>query len=352
MKRTLLAAAALMAFAGVASAQSSVNIGGILDVAARSVSNPGGALKTLSPDGLQTSRFIVRGVEDIGGGMRASFWLEGAVSVDSGGGASGGAPGATGGGHTWQRRSTVSLSGSFGEIRLGRDYTSTFWTHVLFDPFNLAGVANQANLMTSTKMATPVNSGGTTLLRANNMIGYFLPGNLGGIYGQFNVAAGEGVTGNKYIGGRLGYAKGPLNVAFAYGVTDKTGTMTDDMKAWNLGGSYDLGFMRVLGQYHNYSSGGRTLKNAMLGAVVPVGASSFKASYSRSGDFRAATQLGLGYQYDLSKRTALYTTYSRVKNKAGADFTASGSGRAIAATGAGSTGFTSTGYEAGVRHSF
>jgi len=352
MKRSLLAVAAMMAFAGAASAQSSVNIGGILDVAARSVSNPGGALKTLSPDGLQTSRFIFRGVEDLGGGLRASFWLEGALALDSGGGASGGAPGATGGGLTWQRRSTVSLSGSFGEVRLGRDYTSTFWTHVLFDPFNVAGVASQLNLMTSTKMPTPVNSGGTTILRSNNMIGYFLPGNLGGVYGQFNVAAGEGVTGNKYIGGRLGYAAGPVNVAFAYGVTDKTGTMLDDMKAWNLGASYDLGFMRVMGQYHSYKYNGRELKNAMLGTVVPFGASSFKASYGRTGDFRAATQVGLGYQYDLSKRTALYTHYSRVKNKAGADFTASGSGRAIAATGINATGFSSTGYEFGVRHSF
>ncbi len=352
MKRSLLAAAALVAVAGAAQAQSSVTIGGILDVAARSVKNPAGTLYSLSPDAHQTSRFIVRGVEDLGGGLRASFWLESALSIDSGGASSGGAPGAAGGGLTWQRRSTVSLSGGFGELRLGRDYTSTFWTHVLFDPFNVAGVASQLNLLSSSKMTTPANSLGTTLLRSNNMIGYFLPGGLGGLYGQVNVAAGEGAQGNKYVGGRIGYAAGPANIAFAYGVTEKTGLMIDDLTAWNVGASYDLGVIKLMGQYHSYKYSNRELKNAMIGGIVPLGASSVKFSYARSGDYRSADQIGLGYQYDLSKRTALFTHYSRVKNKAGADFTASGSGPAIAAAGANATGFTSTGYEFGVRHSF
>jgi predicted porin len=338
MKRTLLATAAMMAFAGVASAQSSVNIGGIIDVAARSVSNPAGSIKSLSPDGLQTSRLIFRGVEDLGGGMRASFHLESPISIDDGNAA----------GVNWTRRSTVSLTGGFGEIRLGRDYTSTFWTHVLFDPFNLAGVASQANLMSSTNMTTPVSSGGTTLLRASNMIGYFLPANLGGIYGQLNVAAGEGATGNKYIGGRLGYASGPFDIAFAYGITDKTGTMLDDLTAWNLGASYNLGFVRLMGQYHSYKYNGREFNNAMIGGVIPVGANNVKFSYAKAGDFRQATQLGLGYQHNLSKRTALYTNYSRVSNKAGANFTASNRGPGVGTA----TGFNSTGYEFGVRHSF
>ena len=352
MKRTLLAVAAMMTFAGVASAQSSVNIGGIIDLAARSVSNPGGSIKTLSPEGLQSNRFIVRAVEDLGGGMRASFWLEAAIAPDTGGGTAAVGPGAPAGGLTWQRRSTLSLSGSFGEIRLGRDYTPTFWTHTLFDPFNTVGVAAQTNLMASSKMGTPVNSFATTLVRSNNSIGYFLPGGLGGVYGQFMVAAGEGATGNKHIGGRIGYAAGPVNVAFAYGITDRTGAMLDDLTAYNFGGSYNLGFMRLIGQYHSYKYNGRELKNAVAGFTAPFGASTVKFTYGRTGDFRSATQIGLGYQYDLSKRTALYTNYGRVNNKAGSDFTASGSGRAILAAGAGSTGFTSTGYEFGVRHSF
>lgn len=348
MKKSLLALAALTAFAGAASAQSSVTIGGIVDLAARSVKNPAGELKTLSPEGMQSNRLIFRGTEDMGGGLRAGFWLEAAIAPDTGGGASGGAPGATGGGLTWQRRATVSVMGKFGEIRLGRDYTPTFWTHTLFDPFNTVGVASQTNLMGSANMATPVNSGAGTLVRANNTIGYFLPSGLGGLYGQVMVAAGEGATGNKYMGGRLGYAAGPVNVAVAYGITSKTGTMLDDLTAFNVGGSYNLGFMTLIGQYHEYKYFGSKLKNSVAAATVPFGASTLKFTYGKTGGFRSATQIGLGYQYDLSKRTALYSNFSQVDNNTGSNFTASGSGLGTGTA----TGFKSTGYEFGVRHAF
>lgn len=342
MKRSLLAMAAMMAVAGVASAQSSVNIGGIIDLAARSVKNPGGEVKTLSPEGSASNRLIVRAVEDMGGGLRASFWLEAAIAPDTGGGSANVAPGATAGGLTWTRRSTVSLAGGWGEIRLGRDYTPTFWTHTLFDPFSTVGVAAQNNIITI--------PGGlaTTLVRADNNIGYFLPGGLGGIYGQFNVAAGEGRTGNKYMGGRLGYAAGPINIAFAYGITDKTGPMVDDVTAYNIGASYNLGFMTLLGQYHSYEYNGAELKNVTIAGTIPLGASMVKFTYGKTSDFRKATQIGVGYMYNLSKRTALYTQYSQVDNEAGSSFTASGSGRAPGSA----TGFKSTGYEFGMRHSF
>lgn len=345
MKRSLLAMAALMTIAGAASAQSSVNIGGIIDLAARSVKNPGGTVQTLSPEGAASNRLIFRAVEDLGGGLRASFWLEAPIAPDTGGGTANVAPGAAPGGLAWTRRSTVSLSGGWGEIRLGRDYTPTFWTHTLFDPYNTVGVAAQTNII-----AIP---GGlaTTLVRADNMIGYFLPGGLGGLYGQFNVAAGEGRTGNKYIGGRIGYAAGPVNVAFAYGVTDKTGTMLDDAKGYNFGGSYDLGFVKLIGQYHSYKYNGAELKNVTVAGVIPFGASSIKLTYGKTSEFREATQIGVGYQYDLSKRTALYGTVAQVDNEAGSGFTASASGVAPTAAQI-ARGFKSTGYEFGIRHSF
>jgi predicted porin len=350
MKKSLLALAALTAFAGAASAQSSVTVAGIVDVAARNVNNDGKTLKTLSPEGLQSNRLIIRGVEDIGGGLRAQFHLEGALSPDSGGGSSGGAPGASGGGQTWQRQATVSLVGNFGEIRLGRDYTPTFWTHTIFDPFNTVGVASQTNLMTSGNTGpagTFLNSSATTLVRANNTVGYFLPRNLGGLYGQVQVAAGEGVQGNKYVGARVGYAAGPVNVALAFGKTYKDGTMLDDVTGVNFGGSYDLGVAKFFGQYHTYKYNGTTLKNAMAGVTAPFGASTFKFTFGKTGSYRSATQIGLGYQYDLSKRTAVYSNFGRVSNKTGSNFTASGSGVALPAT-----GVTSTGFEVGVRHAF
>ncbi|MFN8937544.1 MAG: porin [Pseudomonadota bacterium] len=380
MKKSLLALAALTAFAGVASAQSSVTLFGVVDLNARNVKNgSAGSLKTLSTDGLASTRFGVRGVEDLGGGLRAGFWLEAGFGADTAAGASAGAD-ASGnrigtGGLVFNRRATLSLLGGFGEVRLGRDYTPTFWNHTIFDPFGTNGVASQTNLITPASGASGsnttrvlgytsngLNSGTSTgtVVRADNSIGYFLP-TMGGLYGQVMIAAGEGFTGAKYVGGRFGYSAGPINFAVAVGRTEVTSSA--DLSAVNFGGSWNLGFATLMAQYHSYEADrtgaagftlDRSLKNWLVGAVMPMGASSFKFSYAKSsGEFSDtvrdgdATQLGLGYQYDLSKRTALYANYSRVKNNKGARFYASGSGPLNAGT-----DFTSTGYEFGVRHSF
>ncbi len=343
MKKSLFVLAALTAFAGVASAQSSVTLFGVVDVAARNVKNGTSSIKSLSTDGNASSRLGFRGVEDLGGGMRAGFWIEGATSPDTGGT-----------GQTWQRRSTLSLMGGFGEIRLGRDYTPTFWNHTVFDPFGTNGVGSQTNLMTQQGSTSVLSNGATTLVRANNTIGYFLPA-MGGLYGQVQVAAGEGAVGNKYFGVRLGYAAGPVNVAVALGNTEVNATR--DQKALNIGGSFNAGFMTVMAQYHVYTIDNSTgadpkQKNALLGVLVPVGAGTIKASYGKVGGgakSNAATQVAAGYVHDLSKLKALYTHFSKISNDTGARFAASGSGPTFTGS---STKPGSTAYEFGVRHSF
>ena len=95
----------------------------------------------------------------------------------------------------FQRRSTVSLMGGCGEVRLGRDYTPTFWNWTVFDPFGTNGVGAPTNLGLASAGLAPGGFYGT-LVRANNTIGYFLPA-MGGLYGQIMQSAGENVTGNK-----------------------------------------------------------------------------------------------------------------------------------------------------------
>ncbi len=338
MKKSLLALAALTAmtaFTGVASAQSSVTIFGILDLAARQVKNgAAGSRSSLSTDNTATNRLGIRGVEDLGGGLRASFHIEGSVGTDTG---TGGGANNSGAAAQWNRVSTIGLTGGFGEVRLGRDYTPTFYTHVGFDPFAAAGVAAQINLMGATS-----GSPSRTLVRADNSIGYHF--RAGGVYGMAMVSAGEGNDANKYTGFRIGYAAGPMNVAFALGKTDTTAGKTDAM---NLGASYNLGFMTLMGQYHQYKYLSNSQKNISIGARIPVGAGIIKAQYQKVSDFRSATQIGLGYEYGLSKRTALFTNFARVANKGAAAFTASTAGPTPIGT-----GFTSTGYDFGIRHSF
>jgi predicted porin len=315
MKKSLLALAALTAFAGAASAQSSVTLFGIVDLGVRQVKNGNSdSLKTMSQDGINSSRLGFRGVEDLGGGLRAGFWLEGALAPDVG----------TSGGQTWQRRSTLSLMGGFGELRLGRDYTPTFWNHTIFDPFGTNGVGAQTNLQGQNGGTNMFGAGATTLVRTNNAVGYFLPA-MGGVYGQIMVAAGEGVVGNKHTGGRIGYAGGPVNVAVAVGKTELASN--NDFSGVNVGASFKMGAFTLMGQWHKYEvdlPANTDQTNIMIGGTLALGASTLKASYGKASSdvkSREATQIALGYQYDMSKRTALYGNYARIANDVGARFT-------------------------------
>ena len=344
MKKSLLALAALTAFAGAASAQSSVTLFGIVDLALRNQDNGAGSRQSLSSAGINTSRLGFRGVEDLGGGLRAGFWLEGQLNPDNG----------TAQGQTWQRRSTVSLIGNFGEIRLGRDYKPTFWNTTTFDPFGTNGVGSQNNMLPTLGNAPYFN-----LVRADNTVGYFLPA-LGGIYGQLQVAAGEGST-QKFYSGRIGYAAGPINVAGSWGRNAKNSGSAaarplDAYDVWNVGASYDFGFLSIAGLYNKHEYGNYDLKSYMGAIVVPIGAGKLQFSYNHSDvDVgpttriveASAKQYAIGYQYDLSKRTALYAHYAYLDNDNGLNLTTSTDAPIRTAT-----GFTSKGYEFGIRHSF
>lgn len=335
MKKSLLALAVLGAFAGVASAQSSVTLFGIIDLNGRSVKNGSNdALRQMSQDGINSSRLGVRGVEDLGGGLSAGFWLEGAMNPDNG----------TATGQSWQRRSTVSLIGRFGEIRLGRDYTSGFWNTTIFDPFGTNGVGAFTNVSIN---ALGTNGGGT-YVRSNNTVAYFLPGNIGGLYGQAQISAPENVVGTKQTSIRLGWAGGPVNVAFS---TQTTKATPADWKHSNIAGSWNFGFATLMAQWDKQDAGALEQKTWLLGAVVPMGQGELHASFTKADAAGGTTgandadQTAVGYVYNLSKRTAMYGTYSRIKNKGAAAFTV-GTGNGSAA------GRNSTGYEVGLRHSF
>ncbi len=347
MKKSLLALAVLGAFAGAASAQSSVTLFGVVDLNVRYLDNGGGKQWQLSQDGLNSSRLGVRGTEDLGGGLSAGFWMEGAINPDTG----------TPGGQTWQRRSTVSLSGGWGEVRLGRDYTSTFWNSTIFDPFGTNGIGSAGNLAF---VVPPAPTGGAygTLVRANNMVGYFLPsGIMGGLYGQVQVAAGEGASGGKYYGGRIGYASGPFNVAGSYGKTQVIVSTDQDGTQYNFGGSWNFGFMTLSGYWGKIEIGPSNQDNWFIGANAPFGLWTLKASYGsveRSGgavEGQKANQFAVGGVYDLSKRTAFYGTYSYLNNKDGARFTVGGL-QNVGALGGAVADANSTGFEFGIKHSF
>jgi predicted porin len=381
MKRSLFALAALTAFAGAASAQSSVTVFGVADVSVRQINNTDDQTHVAS-DGNSSSRLGFRGVEDLGGGLRAGFWLEHGLQLDTGTLTSS---------RFWHRRATVSLIGNFGEVRLGRDYTPIFWNWTTFDPFGTNGVGAASNL--GLEGGRTGGGSGTygTLVRADNTVGYFLPANLGGLYGQFMFAAGEGCSfktktstppaappapgsvdvvgcGNQHYGGRLGYSAGAFNVAAAYGQTQVN--PNDDGTSWNIAGSWNFGFMTVSGYYGEVDldnsvpatrASSTTQTNYFIGVTAPVGPVTLKGSYGHvdnvfltQRDNASADQFAIGAVYDLSKRTALYGTYSRISNDQ-AEFRVAGTLDAAGKTSSGpnlNRGDSSAGFEVGIRHSF
>jgi len=390
MKKSLIALAALAA-AGAASAQSSVTLFGIVDVnyahysvkggqtVATSAFGPAGTViggqhvNLLTNSGYNSARLGFRGTEDLGGGLSASFWLEGALSPDDGNAA----------GLQFRRRSTVSLAGGWGEVRLGRDYVPTFWNLTVFDPFGTNGVGTVVGFKAKTSttavpagaiQVTPLTAAviaanDPNAVRADNMIQYFLPANLGGFYGQISYAFDEQVNNDRgqYYGGRVGFAQGPFNVAAAYGQTKggavSATTFSPKVTTWNLGGQWDFGMAKLLAQYDHTkyeidaAGDNATLKSWLIGGLIPVGAGEIRLSYSRTklgetgSNEPQADQWALGYVHNLSKRTALYATYAHIKNKDGSALPIQAS-LPQATVLPGTINGSGNGFDLGIRHSF
>jgi predicted porin len=356
MKKSLIALA-VMAAAGAASAQSSVTLFGVVDATLAWGKGDVADRTQLTNSGYNSSRLGFRGTEDLGGGLNASFWLEAGVTNDDGTGAASnsnnqlsgtGAAVAGRQGLTFNRRSTVSLAGNWGEVRLGRDYTPQFWNLTVFDPFGTNGVGTTAVLLNPTGATDPVT------VRASNSIGYFLPARLGGFYGQAMYYMGENLSGpteddGMGFGMRLGFASGPFNVAAAVA---RTNFAAGDFSTWNIGGQWDFGFAKLMGNYasNELDTGAGTVdgKGWTLGGLIPVGAGEIRLSYSTY-QLDIATdpevkKYALGYVHNLSKRTAVYATYAHVSNDGVSAVSLNGSVT--------NPGGSSSGFDVGIRHSF
>jgi predicted porin len=354
--RRFAVAVAITAASALASAQS-VTIFGVLDVGVSHYKNGSSSLTAVSNSGTTINRFGFRGEEDLGGGAKASFWLEAPITIDDGGASSG---------FSFSRRSTVSLSGPWGELRLGRDFTPTYFND-WFDPFGATGVGTHAASllrMSSTAagrapFTSTFGANDPTYFRTSNSLGYFLPDTLGGLYGQAQYALDEQASGaghqGRYAGARIGYRQGPMNMALAAGKVDGATPATaaaPDVMSVNAGGSWRFGWGSLMGEYshetYRSAAARNTSQGFVAGVVVPVGTGEFKAAVSRVRvdltDDPTATHMAIGYVHHLSKRTALYATAAHIANRNGAMLSVSGSL-------AGGRNQSSNGIDFGIRHS-
>lgn len=251
---------------------------GVVDMSARAVKNgTASTLKSLSNDGLTSSRLGFRGIEDLGDGLKAGFWLEAPVLAD------------TGSANTtrfWNRRSTVSLIHPvFGELRLGRDNTPLFNAYNLYDPFGTNGLGEIFGNGTTTGIVSALGSGANTLSRSDNQVSYSTPGTLVGVYGQLSVSPSEGTPGNRFVSGRVGYAAHHLDASVGYAQTRVA--LGDNLKQLLVGASYDLGVVKLSGEVvqARYRSAAGGSRKQLVAQVAP----SFRSPSATSSGSTTAT---------------------------------------------------------------
>jgi predicted porin len=324
MKKSLIALAMLGAFAGAASAQSSVTIFGKMDLG---VGKPVGTEDKQVLDAAG-SRIGFRGVEDLGGGLKAVFAIEHRLAPDTGTSASG---------NFWNGFSTVGLVTNFGAFNLGRQYTPSFLLiQNQIDPFGGDTVAG----LRTVGMLLGANAGaptGVAKVRTQDSIKYDL------VMGGFSLGAsvGEGVTGNggrdeRHISVAAAYSAGPFWVGVGY-----EDPAAEEDKIVNVGGRYNFGFMTLSGAYSKgTTAAGADIKGWLIGANVPVGALDLKVGFAKNDhDINGQVKkIGIGAHYNLSKRTKLYADVGRQSG----DLTAVGP----------AVDDNKMGYDIGIQHNF
>lgn len=354
----------------LATAQSSVTVYGVVDMAISSYHGSGaGSKQMLTSSGNQASRIGFKGREALGNGLVAGFDLESGLNTDSGTGqptSSDNQKNADNGGSiTFNRKSYIYLqSKDWGEIRLGRDYSPAFWNLFAYDPFRVGvGISSQVVYGTT-----------ATAFRASNSIGYFSPGcssfQCKGLFFQGMAAFGEngGNAANRHDGNlhafRLGYGGENFDVAIASATTRNAAY--GDYTQSNIGGSYLWRGHRLMGLVgQNRTSDRVTFKDGgsanrvnfwQLGAWISMGPGQgyFPVSYMqlRRNDLQGASsarKLAVGYVHPLSKRTVLYGTYAHVDNKGVLRFpVSSGSAQGPEPV----AGGNASGVDLGIRHVF
>ena len=325
MKKSLLALAVLGAFTGAASAQSSVTLKGTLDAGVSHTGTATGYAWALGGAGSAFNNFSITGREDLGAGMYAFFNLNMRFRIQNGTINSADYGTQTGGASQpiFFRQDWVGLGGGFGQLRLGRMLMPLQEMNGNYDPW-YGGYT----------VASTHTGGITATIRADSAIYYRSP-NMGGLVVDAAIAAGKGQlqqeTANNYgssapptnaglyaggvgqrpVGFSAQYTAGPLKVGLAY---DRNYA---DYKTTGLYGQYNFGSFILNGQYEDGDSsfngtiaGKEKIKTYSIAADIPVGPMVYKVgylNYNSNLSGKDAHKFGLGGEYNLSKRTLIYS---------------------------------------------
>ncbi len=279
MKKSLIAMA-ILAAAGVASAQSSVTLYGVADLSLSKTTNVSAQMSGNGTLNNGSSRLGVRGVEDLGGGLKAAFNFEQGINAETG------ATEAT----TFQRAANMSLMGNFGTFKMGRTLTPSFWGVAAWE---LTGTANYSVVGNQFGFAG-------TAPRNNSEFSYTTP-KMGGFSAQIGyVAKPDFGVGAKTDLNAI-YANGPLAVGLSYNKVSGLGSNSA------LGAKYNFGAFEVAGSFQDPAG---DAKGFTLGGGATFGAVHLVLDVARD-TFYKDTDVLLEAKYSLSKRTTAYAAVQR-----------------------------------------
>lgn len=293
MKKSLIALAVL-GMSGAAMAQSSVTLYGVADAGIGKMEAGTDKTEFLSATMMNNgnSRIGVRGVEDLGGGLRAGFNFESGLSLDGGDSAFSG----TG---MWSRAAHVWLGGNWGTLKLGRSLNPTFYGIAAWE---LTGAANYSVVGNTYGFA----GGGP---RNNSQFSYKTP-NISGFSAEAGYIFKADNGGASKWDLNATYANGPLGVGFAANKLGNGGKTN-----YTLGGKYTFGMFTLAGSYTDAHKGLTDLKRRgfSIGGTADIGAFAVTLDVTRDtkNEWTGAkrTNVLAEGRYALSKRTFLYAAY-------------------------------------------
>ena len=312
--------------AGAAQAQSSVSIYGITDAFVYSAKSGATSKVAVDDAGGAASRLGFRGAEDLGGDLKATFLLEMGVNIDNGTLAVG--PG-------FSREATVGLSSRrWGSVDLGLQSTPLFWALFRSDPFyvNAIWAATGAALASGDGLGAG-HLTATSGMRQPNTVRYQTPGASvfggKGWFGDVSYTAGEATNGIRNASSQsaaLGYVGSSSYLAYAvqqqYSGTAAAPVASPEKTTHQaITGYYDLGNLRLSGHYivgRSEAAGTNDVRHTSVGATYTAAPHKVSVQLLRRdvrNSPRDATYVNVGYDYSLSRRTALYTRIFLVNNK-------------------------------------
>jgi predicted porin len=331
MKKSLLALAVLGAFAGAASAQSSVTLSGMLDAAVQHTGTATGYDWALGGAGSAFNNITLSGKEDLGGGMSAFFTMNNRFRIQNG---TINSAAQDNGQVTFWRNVFVGLGGNFGDVRLGRMLMPLQEMNGNYDPWY--GGYTVASTHTGGITAT-IRAQQAIYYRSPSMSGFSVHAAVAAANGQlqaetqnnYNSSAPPFATNQRLQGFALNYAAGPLKVTGAY---DRNYA---DFKTTGVYGQYNFGVAIVNVQYENgdgnngstATSPKEKVKAYSIAADIPFGVVTGKIGYLRYDSDQAtctsagaatggtlacdASKIGVGGEYNLSKRTLIYSDMAK-----------------------------------------